>query len=293
MYKGSYPALVTPLGNGGEIDWQSLEKLVGFHSSNGTSGLVIAGTTGESPTLTIDENRELIGRAVSLAEGTGLTVVAGTGANSTAEAVHLTRNAAADGAKVCLVVVPYYNKPTQEGLYRHFMEVADCAEIDVILYNVPGRTVIDMSNDTVRRLLKHPNVKGLKDATGDLARLRDIMGDVSEDFSLLSGDDKTCCEYMLQGGHGVISVTANVAPQAMADMCRAAIEGDAERARELDAKLAAFHVAQGIESNPIPVKWAAWKLGLIPDGIRLPLTTLSERFHRQVTDALAQAGCAV
>ena len=291
MYKGSYAALITPFSVKDEIDWDVLKRLVLFHASNGTSGLVIAGTTGESTTLTMDENRTLIARALEFAESTSLTVVAGTGANNTAEAVHLTRNAATDGAEVCLSVVPYYNKPTQEGIYRHFMEIADCAEIDTILYNVPGRTIVDMSNDTVRRLESHPNIVGIKDATGSMDRLTDLRETVDPDFSLLSGDDATCCEYMLGGGHGVVSVTANIAPKPMADMCAKALAADADDARRINATLEAFHSVQSIETNPIPVKWAAWKLGLVPEGIRLPLTPLSDQFHGQVEDAFAQAGC--
>lgn len=289
--KGSYPALVTPMDGDGGIDWECLRRLVGFHAEHGSDGLVIAGTTGESPTLTMAEHSELIARSLEYADGTGMPVVAGTGANSTAEAVELTSNAAKDGAKVCLSVVPYYNKPTQEGLYRHFSTIADRSDIDVILYNVPGRTITDLANETVLRLAEHPRIVGLKDATGDLGRLRGLADAVGGGFSLLSGDDKTCCDFMLEGGAGVISVTANIAPRAMRDLCEAATGGDADTAREIDGRLAAFHSAQGVEANPIPVKWAAWRMGLIPEGIRLPLTPLSEGFHAAVEEALERAEC--
>lgn len=293
IHTGSLPALVTPMDRHGEIDWECLRRLVRFHAENGSDGLVVAGTTGESPTLTMAEHRELIARSLECADGTGLPIVAGTGANSTAEAVELTAGAARDGARTCLSVVPYYNKPTQEGLHRHFSTIADRADIDVILYNVPGRTVTDLSNETALRLARHPRIVGLKDATGDLSRVRELAESAGEGFALLSGDDRTACDFMLAGGVGVISVTANIAPRAMRDMCAAALAGDAQAAKGIDARLAPFHAAQGIQSNPIPVKWAAWRMGLIPEGIRLPLTPLSEECHQAVEEALAKADCAL
>ncbi len=292
-HSGSYPALVTPMDREGHIDWDCFRNLIGYHAAQESDGVVVAGTTGESPTLSMDENREVISKVIGWGEETALKVVAGTGANNTSEAIFLTQNAAKDGARTCLVVVPYYNKPTQEGLYRHFMAVADCAEVEIILYNVPGRTVVDLSNETVLRLAAHPNIIGIKDATGDMERLKGLQTSAGKDFVFLSGDDRTCCEYILNGGHGVISVTANIAPRLMHDLCMAARQGDADTAHKINAQLAHFHVAQGIESNPIPVKWAAWKMGLIPEGIRLPLTPLSEACHPTVREALFHADCQI
>jgi 4-hydroxy-tetrahydrodipicolinate synthase len=273
MIQGSLVALVTPMNADGSLDWPGLARLLDFHLEAGTDGIVAVGTTGESATLA--------GR---------IPVIAGTGANSTTEAITLTRCAKEAGADACLLVTPYYNKPTQEGLYLHHKAVAEAVDIPQILYNVPGRTACDMQADTVARLSSVPNIVGIKEATGDLARARRIRELCGEDFALYSGDDATGCDFLLQGGNGVISVTSNIAPKLMHEMSAAAIAGNAETARAADAKLAAAHRALFVEANPIPVKWALEQMGLIGPGIRLPLTPLSESFHETVRAALRQAG---
>jgi 4-hydroxy-tetrahydrodipicolinate synthase len=289
MIQGSLVALVTPMNADGGLDWPGLARLLDFHLAAGTDGIVAVGTTGESATLDEDEHCEVIARTVQHVAGR-IPVVAGTGANSTTEAITLTRCAKEAGADACLLVTPYYNKPTQEGLYLHHKAVAEAVDIPQILYNVPGRTACDMQADTAARLAAVPNIVGIKEATGDLARARRIRELCGEDFALYSGDDATGCDFLLQGGNGVISVTANIAPKLMHAMSAAAIAGNAEAARAADAQLAAAHRALFVEANPIPVKWALEQMGLVGPGIRLPLTPLSESFHETVRAALRQAG---
>jgi len=289
MFSGSLVALVTPMLEDGAVDYACLERLVDFHVEEGTDGLVIAGTTGESATLTKTEHVEVIRVAAERAAGR-IPVIAGTGSNSTAQTIDLSRAVAGFPIDGYLIVTPYYNKPTQEGLYRHFMAIADAVDRPVILYNVPGRTGLDMKNETVARLSAHPAIVGIKEATGDLSRVAPLRQGCGDDFLLLSGDDATGREFMLQGGQGVISVTANVAPALMASLCEAALEGDAALAATLDQRLAALHRDLFIESNPIPVKWALARMGLIPAGLRLPLTPLSLASQPAVEAALREAG---
>ena len=289
MFSGSLVALVTPMRPDGAVDFACLQRLVDWHIEQGTNGLVIAGTTGESATLTRAEHIEVIRVAAARAAGR-VPVIAGTGSNSTAQTIDLSvavGDAPIDGY---LVVVPYYNKPTQEGLFRHFTAVADAVSKPVMLYNVPGRTVADLLPATVARLSSHPRIMGIKEATGDLSRaaaIRDLCG---KDFALYSGDDATTRDFILQGGQGVVSVSANVAPAAMAAMCRAALAGRQQAAAELDAPLADLHRDLFLEANPIPVKWALAQMGLIPEGIRLPLTPLSAAAQAPVSAAMARAG---
>ncbi|OEC55678.1 MULTISPECIES: 4-hydroxy-tetrahydrodipicolinate synthase [Pseudomonas] len=289
MIAGSMVALVTPMDAQGQLDWASLAKLVDFHLQEGTNAIVAVGTTGESATLDVTEHVEVIRRVVDQVNGR-IPVIAGTGGNSTRESVELTAAAKDVGADACLLVTPYYNKPTQEGLYQHFRHIAESVAIPQILYNVPGRTVCDMLPETVERLAKIGNIIGIKEATGDLKRGQEVLDRVSKDFLVYSGDDATAVELMLMGGKGNISVTANVAPREMAQLCAAAMTGDAATARGLNDKLMPLHKALFIESNPIPVKWALHEMGLIPDGIRLPLTWLSPRCHETLRQALRQSG---
>ena len=289
MIAGSMVALVTPMDAQGRLDWDSLSKLVDFHLENGTHAIVAVGTTGESATLDVNEHIEVIKGVVKQVNGR-IPVIAGTGANSTSEAVHLTRNAKDAGADACLLVVPYYNKPTQEGLYQHFKHIAEAVDIPQILYNVPGRTACDMQAETVIRLSSVPNIIGIKEATGDLKRAKAILDGVSKDFIVLSGDDPTAVELILLGGKGNISVTANVAPREMADLCNAALEGKADEARAINEKLMPLHKDLFVEANPIPVKWALVEMGLMHKGIRLPLTWLSESCHDTVRQAMRQCG---
>ena len=288
MIQGSIVALVTPMEEDGALDAGSLRALVDFHIAQGTDAIVAVGTTGESATLDDAEHCEVIRLVVEQAAGR-VPVIAGTGANATSEAIHLTRHAKELGADACLLVTPYYNKPTQEGLYRHYRAVAEAVDIPQILYNVPGRTGCDLLPETVARLAPVPGIVGVKEATVDLERLRRIRESCGPDFALYSGDDATACAFCLQGGHGVISVTANVAPRLMHDMIAAALAGDAARAGELDARLEALHRDLFVESNPIPVKWAVHEMGLIKTGIRLPLTWLSDGCHDTVRRAMRQA----
>ncbi|WP_349974704.1 4-hydroxy-tetrahydrodipicolinate synthase [Pseudomonas sp. WHRI 8519] len=292
MIAGSMVALVTPMDAQGRLDWGSLGKLVDFHLENGTHAIVAVGTTGESATLSVEEHIEVIEFVVKRVAGR-IPVIAGTGANSTSEAMHLTQNAKDAGADACLLVVPYYNKPTQEGLYLHFKHIAEAVDIPQILYNVPGRTSCDMQAETVIRLSTVPNIIGIKEATGDLARAKAILDGVSEDFIVMSGDDPTAVELILLGGKGNISVTANVAPREMADLCEAALAGDAEKARAINEKLMPLHKDLFCEANPIPVKYALVEMGLMQKGIRLPLTWLSEGCHEKVRTALRQSGVLV
>jgi 4-hydroxy-tetrahydrodipicolinate synthase len=292
MLTGSLVALATPMQPGGALDLAAYRKLIDFHVANGTVAIVAVGTTGESPTVDFDEHCLLIKTAVQHAAGR-IPVIAGTGANSTAEAIELTRYAKEIGAKACLSVVPYYNKPTQEGLYRHFRTIAEKVGLPMLLYNVPGRTVADLANDTVLRLAQVPGIVGLKDATSDLVRHVDLLRRLprEREFALYSGNDDTALAYMLLGGHGVISVTANVAPKAMSEMCAAARNGDLATARAINERLMGLHTKLFVEGNPIPVKWAMATMGLIDGELRLPLVPLSPQFHDAVRAALRDAGC--
>ena len=292
MIAGSMVALVTPMDAQGRLDWDALSKLVDFHLQEGTNAIVAVGTTGESATLDVNEHIEVIRHVVKQVAGR-IPVIAGTGANSTREAIELTTNAKAAGADACLLVTPYYNKPTQEGLYQHFKAIAEAVDIPQILYNVPGRTACDMLPATVIRLSTVPNIIGIKEATGDLTRVPAILAGVSDDFLVYSGDDATAVELILLGGKGNISVTANVAPRDMSDLCAAAMRGDADTARALHEKLMPLNKTLFIESNPIPVKWALHEMGLMPDGIRLPLTWLSAACHEPLRQAMRQSGVLV
>ncbi|MCQ3828139.1 4-hydroxy-tetrahydrodipicolinate synthase [Microbulbifer elongatus] len=289
MISGSMVALATPMFADGGLDWDKLHDLVEWHIEQGTRALVAVGTTGESATLDVHEHLEVIRRVVDQVAGR-IPVIAGTGANSTTEAIELTTTAAKCGADACLLVTPYYNKPTQEGLYQHFKAVAKAVAIPQILYNVPGRTAVDMVPDTVARLSGISNIVGIKEATGDLERARAVIDLAPEGFAVYSGDDATAVELMLLGGHGNISVTANVAPAAVAQMCEAAIAGDGETARAINQRIEILHKTLFVESNPIPVKWALKEMGRIDGGIRLPLTGLSSEYHGVVRDALRSAG---
>ena len=289
MFRGSMVALITPMGENGEVDYEALHRLVELHIEQGTNAIVAVGTTGESATLDEQEHCDVIARVVEMAAGR-VPVIAGTGANSTTEAISLTRCAKEAGADACLLVTPYYNKPTQEGLYRHHKAVAEAVDIPQILYNVPGRTACDMLPETVGRLAKIDNIIGIKEATGDLERLVRIRELCGSEFAVYSGDDATGCEMMLHGGDGVISVTANVAPNLMKQMCEAALSGNRETAVSLDERLSGLHRALFVESNPIPVKWAMAELGFCRPGIRLPLTWLSESLRPKVKAAMQQAG---
>ena len=288
MIQGSIPALVTPMEENGSLDLASLKKLVEFHIEQGSTAIVAVGTTGESATLDMKEHCEVIRAVVEQARGR-IPVIAGTGSNSTTEAIQLTKDAKSVGADACLLVTPYYNKPTQEGLYLHHKAVAEAVDIPQILYNVPGRTGCDMLPATAARLSHIPNIIGIKEATGNLQRLEDIRSLAKPGFLLFSGDDATSREFCLRGGNGVISVTANVAPRLMSEMVAAALAGKREDAELIDAKLAALHRDLFVESNPIPVKWAVCELGLIKRGIRLPLTWLSDGCHETVRAAMVQA----
>jgi 4-hydroxy-tetrahydrodipicolinate synthase len=271
------------------LDWAALQRLVDFHVHNQTDGIVSVGTTGESATLTEEEHCEVIRRTVEMVKGR-MPVIAGTGANSTIEAISLTRCAKEAGADACLLVTPYYNKPTQEGLYRHHRAVAEAVDIPQILYNVPGRTACDMLPETVARLAKVPNIIGIKEATADLGRIESIRDLCGDEFLLFSGDDATSCDFMLRGGNGVISVTANVAPKSFHQMCLYALAGDATNAYDMDKTLAGLHKKLFLESNPIPVKWAVRRLGLIDNGIRLPMTWMSDQYIPELEAAMQQAG---
>jgi 4-hydroxy-tetrahydrodipicolinate synthase len=289
MITGSIVALVTPMRADDSVDWDALERLLALHLEAGTAAIGAVGTTGESATLNVSEHCEVIKFCVRHSAGR-IPVVAGTGANSTWEAIELTEAAAAAGAAACLLVTPYYNRPTQRGLYEHFKAINDAVAVPQILYNVPGRTAVDMSNDTVLRLAELANIVGIKDATGDVARGVELIQRCGEGMAVYSGDDPTAMELMLAGASGNISVTANVAPALMAELCQAALAGDRVRAEALNARLTPLNKALFLEPNPIPVKWALFQRGLIGEGIRLPLTTLDERFHAQVLDALDKAG---
>ena len=289
MFQGSLVALVTPMQEGGVIDEAALQRLIDFHVEQHSDGLVAVGTTGESATLNEQEHCQLLRRSVEMAAGR-IPVIAGTGANSTREAIDLTRCALDAGVDACLLVTPYYNKPTQEGLYQHYKAVAEAVPIPQILYNVPGRTAVDMLPETVERLAHIDNIIAIKEATGDMDRARRLVESCDGQLDVYSGDDATAMQLMLLGGKGNISVTANVAPQAMHDMCVAALAGDRETASAINAPLESLHQCLFVESNPIPVKWALHEMGLIPAGIRLPMTTLSAEHHETVRQALRHAG---
>jgi len=289
MITGSIVALVTPMRADGAVDHEALAKAVDRVIEAGSAAIVSVGTTGESATLDVDEHTDVIRRTIDVAAGR-VPIIAGTGANSTAEAIHLTEAAKAAGADAALLVTPYYNKPPQEGLYRHFKAVAEAVDIPQILYNVPGRTAVDMLPATVERLAELPAIVGIKEAKGDLERVRELVALGLPDFALYSGDDATARDSILLGFDGDISVTANVAPEGMARMCAAALAGDAETAAAIDSDLAALHRALFVEPNPIPVKWALAELGLIDDGIRLPLVPLDPAFHAEVRAAIKAAG---
>jgi 4-hydroxy-tetrahydrodipicolinate synthase len=289
MITGSIVALVTPMRADGAVDHEALAKAVDRVIEAGSAAIVSVGTTGESATLDVDEHTDVIRRTIDVAAGR-VPIIAGTGANSTTEAIHLTAAAKAAGADAALLVTPYYNKPPQEGLYRHFKAVAEAVDIPQILYNVPGRTAVDMLPSTVERLADVPGIVGIKEAKGDLDRVRELVALGLPDFALYSGDDATARDSILLGFHGDISVTANVAPEGMARMCAAALAGDAETAAAIDADLAALHRSLFVEPNPIPVKWALAELGLIDEGIRLPLVPLDPAFHAEVRAAIKAAG---
>jgi len=294
MLTGSLVAIATPMQEGGALDLPALRKLIDFHIANGTAGIVIVGTTGESPTVTVDEHCMLIKTAVEHAAGR-IPVMAGTGANSTAEAIYFAEYAAKVGADCHLSVVPYYNKPTQEGLYRHFRAIAERAALPMVLYNVPSRTVADLTTETTLRLAEVPGIVGIKDATADVGRGSELIKALAlaghRDFAVYSGEDITALALMLMGGHGVISVTANVAPKLMAQMCAAALAGDVITARECNNRLLGLHRKLFVEANPIPTKWALAEMGFIRNELRLPLLQLSPQFHQTVRAALSDAGC--
>ncbi|WP_308666346.1 4-hydroxy-tetrahydrodipicolinate synthase [uncultured Aggregatibacter sp.] len=290
LFQGSIVALVTPMDSHGEVDFENLKKLVEFHINAGTDAIVSVGTTGESATLSIDENVKAILKTVEFAAGR-IPVIAGTGANATSEAITMTKLLNNSGISGCLSVVPYYNKPTQEGMYQHFKAIAECTDIPQILYNVPGRTGSDLQPETVGRLAKIKNIVGIKEATGDVSRVQKIKQLAGDDFIVLSGDDATSLEAIKLGAEGVISVTNNIAPVEMAKMCHLAREGKFEEAEKINQRLMPLHKNLFIESNPIPVKWACYKLGLIQEPtLRLPLTVLSEKAQPSVLEALKLAG---
>ncbi len=288
MITGSLVAIVTPMHADGSVDHDALKRLINFHVENGTDAIVSVGTTGESATLTVSEHEEVIRATVKNVKGR-MPVIAGTGANSTAEAIELTQAGKAAGADACLLVVPYYNKPPQHGLYQHFKTIAEAVDIPQILYNVPGRTACDMLNETVLKLSDISNIVGLKDATADVPRGLELIKQLPDDFAVYSGEDWTSKELMLGGGKGTITVTANVAPKLVSEMAAAAIAGKSVEASELDARLQGLHKNLFIEANPIPSKWALKEMGLIGEGIRLPLMPLSEQYHDEVRAAMKQA----
>src|SRR5687767_1125744 len=291
MITGSLVAIVTPMRADGALDLARFKSLIDWHVAEGTDAIVVVGTTGESPTVDFDEHKELIRVAVQHSRGR-IPVIAGTGGNSTAEAIELTASAKQNGATACLSVVPYYNKPTQEGMYLHFRKIAESVDLPMIVYNVPARTVADLQNDTVLRLAQVPGIIGIKDATANIERGSDLIRRAPRSFAIYSGDDATALALILLGGHGVISVTANVAPKLMHQMCAAALVGDVKKSRELNLKLLPLHQRLFVEANPIPVKWALAEMGLIEPGLRLPLSPLAEKFHQTVREALHEAGIA-
>lgn len=289
MITGSLVAIVTPMTADGTVDFDGLRRLIAWHIEEGTDGIVVAGTTGESATLTKSEHAAVIKAAVECAAGR-IPVIAGTGSNSTAQTIELSQEVDALGVDAYLIVTPYYNKPTQQGLIRHYEAIADAVSRPIMLYNVPGRTAVDMLPETVAELAAHARITAIKEATGDVARVAKLRELCGSDFALYSGDDATAREFMLAGGQGVISVTSNLAPQVMAAMCKAAIAGNSAAAAELDEPLSGLHNDLFVESNPIPVKWALQRMGLIEKGIRLPLTELTEANQPVVVAAMQKAG---
>ncbi len=289
MYQGSMVALATPMTDTGEVDRPALADLVNFHIESDTDAIVAVGTSGESATLSVPEHANVIKQVVDLV-AKRVPVIAGTGANSTSEAIELSKHAAEAGADACLLVTPYYNKPPQEGLYQHFKAIAEAVPLPHILYNVPGRTALDMQVATTARLSNISNIIGIKEAFGTVERIKELVAACADDFMVVTGDDGTACESILAGAKGNISVTANVAPKLMHDMCAAALAGDRATAEALDAKMADLHQTLFLESNPIPVKWALQQMGKIGPGIRLPLTPLAAEFHEPVKTALIKAG---
>jgi 4-hydroxy-tetrahydrodipicolinate synthase len=289
MIQGSVVAIVTPMHADGSLDLPGLRKLIDWHIAEGTDGIVIVGTTGESPTVSVEEHCELIKVAV---EHTAkrIPIIAGTGGNSTAEAIELTRYAKQVGADASLQVVPYYNRPTQEGIFQHFKKIAEAGELPLILYNVPGRTVADMTNDTILRLAQVPGIIGVKEATGNIGRGTDLIRLAPKSFAIYSGDDPTAMALMLCGAKGNISVTANVAPRGMHELCAAAMSGRVAQAVEINNRLLPLHNNLFIEPNPVPVKWAMMEMGLIPSGIRLPLVSLSAEYYDSIRSALRESG---
>lgn len=288
MFKGSYVALITPMHDNGDVDYPALERLIDFHIEQGTHGIVAVGTTGESPTLPFDEHVEVVRQTVKMVDKK-IPVMAGAGANSTAEAIFLSQQMASVGVDGFLSVVPYYNKPQQAGMVAHFNAIADATDIPVVLYNVPGRTVADMQPETVAELAKHKNIVGIKDATGDLERLKEMQALVDSEFVFLSGDDATSCEFLCQGGHGVISVTANVVPNAIAKMCEAALNDDQLLCREIDKPINALHTALFIEPNPVLPKWALYKMGMINSpNLRLPMVLPELASQKHIEELLKQ-----
>jgi len=292
MITGSLVAIVTPMLEDGRLDYPRFKSLIDWHIAQGTSAIVVVGTTGESPTVSFDEHKELIRVAVEHSAGR-LPIIAGTGGNSTAEAIELSESAKKAGATASLSVVPYYNRPMQEGMYQHFRRIAETVELPMILYNVPSRTVADIANDTVLRLAQVPGIIGIKDATSNMERGTDLIKRAPRNFAIYSGDDAAALPLIALGGHGVISVTANVAPRAMAEMCSAALVGDIKKAREINLRLLPLHQKLFIETSPSPVKWAMAQMGLIEPGLRLPLVPLTERSYDAVREALAEAGIAL
>ena len=289
MFRGSMVAIVTPMNEDGSLDFISLKNLIEFHIENHTDVIISVGTTGESATLDFDEHSQVIKKTIEFVNGR-IPVIAGTGANSTSEAIELTKSAKNNGADGCLLVTPYYNKPTQEGLYQHYKKIADLVDIPQILYNVPGRTSVDMQPETVLRLSTHKNIVGIKEASGSKDRSTSLMKLCSQNMKIFTGDDKTSMSDIADGFSGNISVTANVAPLEMHQMCKSALDGDIENASKLNSKLDILHDLLFCESNPIPVKWCLYKMGLIKKGIRLPLTWMDEKFDRPLTDGLIKSG---
>ncbi len=287
--QGSIVAIVTPMYEDGSVDWKSLEKLVEWHIQQGTHSIVAVGTTGEASTLSMEEHTQVIKEVIRVANKR-IPIIAGTGANSTREAIELTKAAKELGADAALLVTPYYNKPTQEGLYQHYKAIAEAVDIPQILYNVPGRTGVDMQNETVIRLADVKNIIGIKDATGDVPRGQALIEGLAGNMAIYSGDDETACELMLLGAKGNISVTANVAPKQMSDVCEAALAGDKEKAQRLNQQIANLHNILFCESNPIPVKWALHEMGYISTGLRLPLTPLAEQYREPIRNSLKAAG---
>lgn len=289
MITGSIVALVTPMHADGSVAWESLENLIEFHVENGTAGIVVVGTTGESATLSMKEHEDVIRFSVDKAQKR-IPIIAGTGGNSTSEAVHLTQAAKDAGADAALIVTPYYNKPSQEGLYQHYKYIAEHVDIPQLMYNVPGRTACDLLPETALKLSQLPNIIGIKEATGDIERAKFYIANAPKGFAIYSGDDATAMELILAGGHGDISVTANVSPKAMSSMCNAALAGDRALAERLNASLMPLHQKLFVEANPVPVKWALQVMELIPGGLRLPLVTLNEQYHDTVVQALTESG---